>query len=449
MGMGDRLTRSLFVALAVGLGWGIRGDFGHLLGAMYPGAALGLGFAFVSGERNAFKWAPVLGAIGALGIATGGHMSYGLLHGYAKADTLINYGYGFLTLILQGGAWGCFGSALIGLALEDEPISGLDLAGFAAAVWLAGWIVYTLVVDLAGFHINPDRSDSSIAFTGGVMGAFAWLALNRKGYGLRGAFFGYLGFGLGMALGRFFGNASYLQPLAVNHWNIMEVSCGFIGGLVFTWGMLGKRFPDPPATRSFQWADAFGCLFVMAMIPLLHRVRRMPADEKLPQWSEALAGYGYENAGALSQFVLNALNAVCLLGLVLALVWIWLWAANRQRWIAAPVLGLSLVMLLIQNFNALYWFYPARENFINMHNVFWVMIASMAAYAAWRGGRLQPASEAGGPVPFCWKRWALGGLAVYCLILILSAFVNGEETMQSANMRFPLWSWRDGVPPPR
>ena len=37
MSLADRIGRSLFVALAVGLAWGIRGDFGHLVGAMYPG----------------------------------------------------------------------------------------------------------------------------------------------------------------------------------------------------------------------------------------------------------------------------------------------------------------------------------------------------------------------------------------------------------------------------
>jgi hypothetical protein len=38
MRLPDRIARSLFVALAVGLG--IRGDFGHVLGAMFPGACL-------------------------------------------------------------------------------------------------------------------------------------------------------------------------------------------------------------------------------------------------------------------------------------------------------------------------------------------------------------------------------------------------------------------------
>ena len=54
---------AVFLALAVGLGWGIRGDFGHLLGAMYPGAALALGLAFVSGQRSLFLWMPIIAAL--------------------------------------------------------------------------------------------------------------------------------------------------------------------------------------------------------------------------------------------------------------------------------------------------------------------------------------------------------------------------------------------------
>ena len=47
-----------------------------------------------------------------------------------------------------------------------------------------------------------------------------------------------------------------------------------------------------------------------------------------------------------------------------------------------PVLWLSLTMLLFQNLNALYFFYPHRDNQINMHHVFWVMFGLMVAYAA-------------------------------------------------------------------
>ena len=87
---------------------------------MYPGAALALALAYVSGQRSLFLWMPILAALSAIGIGSGGRMSYGILHGYAQSDTLINYAYGFLTLFLQGSAWGTFGGALIGLMLERQ-----------------------------------------------------------------------------------------------------------------------------------------------------------------------------------------------------------------------------------------------------------------------------------------------------------------------------------------
>lgn len=51
MGLRARLGRSVFVAAAVGLAWGVRGDFGHVVGAMYPGAVLGLAGVAVAASR--------------------------------------------------------------------------------------------------------------------------------------------------------------------------------------------------------------------------------------------------------------------------------------------------------------------------------------------------------------------------------------------------------------
>ena len=59
-------------------------------------------------------------------------MSYALLHGYAQSDTPVNYAYGFLTLFLQGSAWGTFGGALIGLMLERRPLRTGEWLGFNA-----------------------------------------------------------------------------------------------------------------------------------------------------------------------------------------------------------------------------------------------------------------------------------------------------------------------------
>ena len=187
MGWGDRTLRSLFVALAVGLGWGIRGDFGHLVGAMYPGAALGLAFAFVSGQRSLFLWMPIIASLSALGIGVGGSMSYGILHGYAQADTPVNYAYGFATLFLQGSAWGTFGGALIGLVLERQPLRTGEWLAWLGSIFIGGWTAAFLIVTVLGFDINPPRNNTSIAFAGAALAQIIYLAASGKTTGLRGA----------------------------------------------------------------------------------------------------------------------------------------------------------------------------------------------------------------------------------------------------------------------
>ena len=178
---------------------------------MYPGAALGLGLAYVSGQRSLFLWMPILGALGGIGIGSGGSMSYGILHGYAQADTLVNYAYGFLTLFLQGSAWGTFGGAMIGLVLERKPLRSGEWLGLAASILAGGWFTSFFVVDVLGFQINPPRNNTSITFMGAALGQMIWLILNNKQSGLRGAVLGYVGFGLGMSVGRLLGNVANMM----------------------------------------------------------------------------------------------------------------------------------------------------------------------------------------------------------------------------------------------
>ncbi len=439
----DRSIRSVFVALAVGLGWGIRGDFGHVVGAMYPGAALGLAFAFVTGQKSMIKWMPILGLAGGLGISVGGMMSYGILHGYAKSDTLVNYSYGFFTLFLQGGAWGGFGCALIALALERKTMRFPEWVSVTATVFACGWATYQVVVNLLGFHINPPRSDLSIGFTGGMIGLLVWLRKNDKPCGFKGAFFGYLGFGLGMAGGRFLGNAFHSFPFSINNWNVMETSCGFIGGLVFTFAMLGRKFVDPPKDDWHPLFANLGILYVLAGIPMLHRLNRIDPGRKLEEWAAAASRFGFEETDKFAQGVLDGIHFSCLLGFMGAVVWFLQYHRKSEKPSAFPILLFSLVMILFQNTNALYFLYESRENYVNMHNVFWLLWGLMVLYALFIPR--QPITDPDSVADQVDIRNALSwAFVVFCFILIGAGFSNGEETMQSANTRFPLWSWRDG-----
>jgi hypothetical protein len=449
LGLGDRIGRSLFVALAVGLGWGIRGDFGHLVGAMYPGAALGLGLAYVSGQRSMFLWMPIVAALAAIGIGAGGSMSYGILHGYAQADTLVNYAYGFVTLFLQGSAWGTFGGALVGLVLERKPMRTGEWLGLVGSIFAGGWFVSFFLVDVLGFQINPPRNNSSVIFMGAALGQLVWLALNDKPVGFRGAVLGYIGFGLGMAAGRLLGNvANMLQDhydFTINHWNVMEVSCGAIGGFIYCFGMVNRPYPEPPQRENIQFTSVLSILYVLGVIPLWHRLGRIRPAQKLEEWTALLKGYGYEDPEKLANTVLWLIDAVCVLGFVGASIWMVIHFQRRQKLAAFPVLWLSLTMLLFQNLTALYFFYPHRAGYINMHDVFWAMFSLMVLYAL--VARPRPIGEPQASEiepPFHALPWFAGAIVGVALVIFAAGYVNGPRTMTSANTRWPQWNWTQG-----
>ncbi|MBN1559890.1 hypothetical protein JW998_06540, partial [candidate division KSB1 bacterium] len=77
----NKRTAILFVALALGLAWAIRGHFGHEYGAAWAGAIAGMA-VIVAARRD--DWAsrlPVLSSLAAIGWGAGGMMSYGIIVG--------------------------------------------------------------------------------------------------------------------------------------------------------------------------------------------------------------------------------------------------------------------------------------------------------------------------------------------------------------------------------
>ena len=108
----------------------------------------------------------------------------------------------------------------------------------------------------------------------------------------------------------------------------------------------------------------------------------------------------------------------------------------------------ALLMILFQNLNALYYWRAPREDYIDTHHFSWILWGLALLLAIVFELRGEPASvdERAGEDRVPWLRWLVAGTAVYAAILAASWFINGEKTMQSANTRFPIWSWRDEVP---
>lgn len=445
--MSERVIRALFVACAVSITWGIRGDFGGYLGAMSPGAALGLAFAFITGRRAMFQWMPVLGAVSGLVIAFGGEMSYGVLHGYAKADTLINYSYGYFTLFCQGASWGIFGCAAMGLLLERQALRVWEWASAFAAVYLGGFLLHWLVVDVSGFDVNPPRSNISVAHFGGAMALFTWLTVNKRRVGLRGALFGFFGFGIAMFSGRLIEMASFQVPIPTSYWNLNEVMVGFFGAFSFTYGMLGYDYPDPPQEepKTFSFVSLASILFVMVGIPFRHRLRKLNTEIRLEEWTRAFTGYGYETPDEMAQFILTLLNLVCVFAVIGAGLWIVIQQKQLWRFRAFPIFYFILLMIMYQKFHSHYFWYPRNGWTPNMHDAYWLMFAVMAvtAYLSREPSTVRTDTELN-KLP--WVRWIVSTVVIYVLVLAAAGlWVNKDgKNMNSANTRFPVWYWGDG-----
>jgi len=473
----DRLLRAAFVSVAVGLAWSIRGDYGLSLGvglAMgLPAAVLAMGFAYVSGQRTMFKWMPLLGAVAAIAFFAP-VTDYHPLHAYASNKTFVNYSYGFFMLIVQGGGWVCFSCCLIGLMLEKKPLTASEWASAAATVFVSAFVFYYVVVDLVGFHVTPGpwRTDRVVGVTGGAIGLFVWLILNKKHYGFKAAFIGYIAFGLGMAIGRFLANVRDYSTWTIGDWhvlqglfgrfeNIMEVFVGLAAGFIFTSGMLGRKCPDFPEDKHYKLLSVYSIFFLLAGIPVLHRLVNMSGSivdrdtghTKMYKWKDLLERYGYAHPGELAEKIPTLISLVCLLATVSAIVWLVLYLRNKHKFAAFPILCVLGVMVVIQNLDHEYVFYPIRDVSWKQF-LFPAMFALMLLYAIFvKTPEVTEPDDVAEHVN--WRRWLVGAFIVYALIVVLSGPVNAgrRDEVPPDHMRFPAggqtpasWGYRPPAP---
>lgn len=251
-----RLWEALMPAVAMSVGWGIRGVFGHERGALVPGALAGLSLALLGGAglRARTGW---LLAAGAAGMALGGVETYGqtvwLTEGPTRADT---YWWGMLGLAVKGGVWMGLGGLLMGMAAGRRRHTLPEVAGLL--VGLAGLGV--LGMQLLNRPFAPPGTLPPIYFSnyvspadpantprpecwGGLwlamLGLAAWLGLRKRdGFALRlglgGLIGGAVGFPAAQALNAWQMTGHPLPPgLApyVDWWKVVEMSFGFLGGL--------------------------------------------------------------------------------------------------------------------------------------------------------------------------------------------------------------------------
>ena len=319
----------LFAGLAMSLGWGIRGDFGHELGAMVPGALIGLAVCLTANREDWLRRWPFFGLFGAVGWAFGGQVSYGLVVGYTRAAQFGTTLRGYSGLFLIGGLWAAVGMGilLIPAIWERQKIRELftpflvilgiwaiqdllfihffgdtepDLLNYFDTDWVPattallgilgtalvqkrvsnalsfflhltlGWFLGVFAfVTILGWHLSPPRSDNWAGMLGLAGGLFFYFWQQREKripWAMAGAFiFG----GIGFSVGDFFQILGTATGISIDWWKIMEETFGLVMGTGVAW-LFGQLTPAIAPAREngpeTRWTTGFSLYFLGVLL---------------------------------------------------------------------------------------------------------------------------------------------------------------------------------------
>ena len=121
----------LFASLAGGMGWGIRGQYGHETGAMLAGLLVALVLVYFF----AYQFTPIniakVVAMATVAIGFGGSMTYGQTLGLTQDIPLIGniaaLRWGLIGTFIKGSIWIGFFGLFLGLGLGGKKYSPSEL----------------------------------------------------------------------------------------------------------------------------------------------------------------------------------------------------------------------------------------------------------------------------------------------------------------------------------
>jgi hypothetical protein len=429
----NRYYRILLPALLLGLGWAIRGHFGHEWGASWAGAMGALAVVLVFNRKDWTGRAPVLASLGAIGWAVGGMMSYGVVIGYCRGTDFFNVAYGYAMLAVIGGLYGFLGGGMLGLGLETTGDKKPDWASLIAQMVAGGWLFWGFLIYQLEWFMTPPRSELWAACLGAAA-ALAWY-LYREGFhrALRVAVYAALGASFGFAFGNFIQTLGAASGIAYNWWNVMEFSLGFCGGLGMAYAVRTTSWPE--AIKPSGSANWPALTFIFLAIPLTNFITTFEI-EKLNRLAESL------NRGDVSNFV----TAQRMLGLLIILLFATAAAVLWRRYERRPEKGAVTILPALTFGISLYYllfgylvkgFFYRPFSFAHSDTLYVPVLLIAAGW--WRlWGRsnvvmeLEPAN--GG---LSWKKGAVLLAALWIVILVITAIsINAHEGLNGMHERF-------------
>lgn len=317
--------------LSMGLGWRVRGQFGHEIGAAMPGALLAMVLVLLSGRADWQRRLHFFALFGALGWAFGGSMSYMKVVGFTHSSDSPTVLYGYAALFLVGFLWASLGGAGTALpaVLSSERLASLFPA--LAAVFIA-WFLQDVIVDWTGFMKTPvdelgarvtaapglgrydcDWLQATVAIAAVVVLAFVRRRIDPgTSLVLHLAVGWWLGFVmlvllLGLRLnpprgdnwagcvGVVAGVLVFCRRQQLSRLALITLMTGFLGGAAFCLGQMIKTSciatgADWGWHTVMEWSHGLllGLATLIVLTPLI-RTGGQVADHKFPRWTEIFA----------------------------------------------------------------------------------------------------------------------------------------------------------------
>ncbi|QDT48292.1 hypothetical protein Pan258_23330 [Symmachiella dynata] len=169
------LLRPLSILLAgvsLAIGWGIRGNYGHETGAMFPGALTAIAVCLLSGREDWRQRVGQFALFGMLGWGFGGSMSYMQVIGFSQSGHAPTQLFGFAGLFFIGFLWaalGGMGTALPAVMDKQRLNNIFKPLVCLLAIWVVLYVALFPIMrfvqaylELDGFPAPMQRQESGL-----------------------------------------------------------------------------------------------------------------------------------------------------------------------------------------------------------------------------------------------------------------------------------------------
>jgi len=425
-------TNLLFVAIVLGLGWAMRGHFGHEWGASWAGAMGALAVLVVAKRKDWARRAPALAALGAIGWGAGGMMSYGLVIGYCRSISFVNSLYGYVMLAVIGGLYGFIGGGLFGLGLESSEENRPKWPSLIVEMFVGGFLVWGLLIYQMEWFMTPPRSELWAGCLGAALALGWFLYRNKFKRAIRVASYAALGAGFGFTFGNFIQTAGSSADLQYNWWNVMEFTLGFFGGLGMIYAVLTREWPQ--SVKPSKVGNWIALIFLFAFIPATNYFNGLSTDRFL----DLADNLNIADAAQFSSSQLLIAGISILIFAFLA-VMIWkLYSSNEEKLVKVGLPVMLFITTIHYNLFAYIRLGTFFKPFSFRHSDSLYVFIVALIFIIWHFGLRKTFDFPGrNSSDETWKRWGIILMALLIIFVVITTIsIHIHPEMPGAHDRF-------------